>query len=247
MVTVGKFSQAWLEHWPQALHAFSIASVDLPLTRSELQVLGSHSRFQGFRFNETPLPISDLRQRIDEALRDFPGGAFLRLGSVSAKDAEHVRLHGSRITSGYGAIHMLSGSRRIAVDLHQAWDSGYEPHLFLRKWLAIQPQTEWRCFIEAGKLVGMSQYYVERYDWDAFDAGGQIKQTLVDFYQRVKAHLPLDTLTLDVLYGPQDEQPTLLEINPLTAHTGYCLFSGPHALFDGSLRIMDQTGKVHAY
>ena len=70
-----------------------------------------------------------MRSPFEGAVRQFRDGAFVRLGSRSAKDCDFALSHGLRISTGRAALRMLTdGSERIAWDLRWALRNGYCPH-----------------------------------------------------------------------------------------------------------------------
>ena len=234
----------YLECWPEALVAFSITGADLPLTRDGAIAIGSQIRGHGLRFAPAPLPVEGLRLRIDDALRAFPVGAFMRLGSGSAKDSCHTRLHGMRITDGYGAVNMFrGGSGRLAFDLELALRHDYEPHLFLRQWHEIPLWSEFRCFFIDRDFAGASQYHCRNglSFPEVVAAAPRIKAALKRFAFRLTPHLHLPDVVADLfIAGDPGRDPAiyLLELNPFFEFTEACLFNWKKHDFDGSLRYL---------
>ena len=191
----------------------------------------------GHYFGKPPASTEPLREAIDAALKDYPMGAFVRLGSGSAKDSPHVQLHGHRIISGYGALNMLWGSHRITRDLILAAKHLYQPQLIFRPWLQIPPWSELRCFISGRQLVGVSQYYVRPpiYFSELAMHTEHIHGAVLDFFQLIQADLPLDRVVMDILID-KTYRVQLLELNPFVPRTDPCLFSHEKEDWDGSFR-----------
>jgi len=191
--------------------------------------------------------LSELTRTLDEALRGFAHGAFVRLGSRSPKDTPIGLATGCRATTGLEAIRLLTaGSRRIAFDLRQCLRYRYRPWLFLRAWQEIDGYAELRCFWLGGRLAGVSQYHHRcplpqpTRGWLIAGAGHAIARFLPRFRAAWGAHASVFDLWLSPV--APDGRATLIEINPCGASTDPCLFSWQDGDFDGSLRIRTESG-----
>ena len=242
------FRPTYIENWGDALYGLTVPHVDIAITRPEARALGLRSAKFARWFGEGPAaPLDRVAGELDAALRSFPGGAFVRLGSRSGKDSTYARNHGLRVTDAGAAMRMLTeDSRRIAFDLRLALRHNYCPHIFVRRWLEIPEWSEFRCFMRDRKLVGISQY-------DCINLGsrreiteraGQIRSAVERFFEEFRAACHLDTVVFDV-FVDLDARPgtpgpvTLLELNPFLPKTDACLFSWRDGGdFDGSFRVL---------
>ncbi|HEX5748536.1 MAG TPA: hypothetical protein VFZ09_20015 [Archangium sp.] len=241
-----RVSPTFIENWAPALHAFSIPQVDVPLSRLEAQALEARTWHRKSTDQSEYLPIDSLMWRLDVALRQFPEGAFVRLGSRSSKDSAYAVQHGLRVRSGEAAIRLLTeGSERTAFDLRLALQLHYAPHIFVREWMDIPRWAEFRCFMKDRRLVGISQY-------DCLNVGIRpeitrhaetLHNAIREFSQRFAAASHLDNVVFDVFVegmdtpGPLDVR--LLELNPFFPKTDPCLFDwSVPADFDGSFRFL---------
>jgi len=252
----------YLENWPTALRALSIRQVDLPLSLGQARALGSNIRHFGRWFGAgPPQPLDDIAVRLGLALREFPQGAFVRLGSRSGKDCDFARASGMRVGGVRSALLMLTdGSERIAWDLRLALRHSYTPHIFVREWQEFPPWAEFRCFMRGRRLVGISQY-------DCVNLGAcpeiaaradRIHAAISDFFAVFRTAVHVDDVVFDVLIAGDDigyRQGTgvrLIELNPFFSRTDACLFRWDRASpgggdFDGSFRYipnatLDQAG-----
>lgn len=101
----------------------------------------------------------------------------------------------------------------------------------------IDPDKEFRCFVEAGAIVGITQYYLEDVDT------GWIKRHAVNIERTLRSYISalviplagLPSLTCDIALD-RDFRPTLIEINPpvSSGHVYPGLFGGND--LDGSFR-----------
>lgn len=240
----------YLENWPDALKRLSIDQKDILLEAETLRALvgtlvmrmnGSDDLSQydpTLSHSVIKAKMAHLEARIDHALAAFPEGAFVRLGSRSPKDSWLGMKEGFRVTDGARALAILLDSlERMYEDLSMAQRAGYQPHLFVRRWVALPPWAEFRCFMVDRELVGMSQYdYVDgkRHASIAGNPEGY-EQAIRAFFPTFRDACHLDNVTFDVAFD-KSEVPLLLEINPCVriGLTDPCLFRDGN--LDGSFR-----------
>jgi hypothetical protein len=253
----------YLESWPTELRELSIPQVEIALTLDEAAALGSNIRELFELFTEPRgRDISVIRDRVDRAVRQFPNGAFVRLGSRSPKDSWRGIREGFWCWDGEKAISLLTDcSERVAEDLQLAIAAQYEPRIFVREWQDIPPWSEFRCFMRDRQLVGISQYhYLKTKCFPEIEAMAEsLRLALSHFFQTFRSACHLDTVIFDVFVLPKErvnEAPVaigadiwevkLLEINPFFALTDPCLFRwnkgtsffGGDGDFDGSFRFV---------
>lgn len=256
-------SPTYLENWPSELRSLSIAQKDIPLDRDTAIVLGHSITELGEVYfgkyaadlviNEQDV-LNNLTIRLDVAVREFPNGVFVRLGSRSPKDSWLGHQEGFQVMTGIKAIKLLTDcSDRVAEDINLALDNNYLPHIFLRQWLNIEPWQEFRCFMKGGNLVGVSQYnYLEGECFDeVVEYKDSIRWAIEMFFEKFKKVSHLNDVVFDVIVTKKQceneiqWEVKLLEINPFFAMTDPCLFCWDKpGEFDGSIRIID-TGEKH--
>jgi D123 len=230
-------SLTFLENWPPALSALSIAQVDIPLSRNDTFAIGTNMIDWFESFGETTVDPSYLIHLLDDAIKAFPNGAFVRLGSRSPKDA-FVRAEQFRVRSGAEAFTVLTaGSERIYSDLQAALTFEYSPHIFLREWTDIPKCSEFRCFMRDRQLIGISQYFYRHHFSEIADDKDRIREAIKEFFGKFKTACHLDTVCFDVFLTTDAAGgyvPRLVEINPFSDWTDPCLFKD--GVFDGSFR-----------
>jgi D123 len=230
-------SLTFLENWPAALSELSIAQVDIPLSRQDIFAIGTNMLDWFEAFGETTVDPTSLIQRVDDAVKAFPNGAFVRLGSRSPKDA-FVRAEQFRVRSGAEAFTVLTaGSERIYADLQAALTFEYIPHIFVREWTDIPKCSEFRCFMRDRQLVGISQYFYRHQFSEIADDKNRIREAIEEFFVKFKTVCHLDTVCFDVFLTADENSgyvPRLVEINPFPGWTDPCLFKD--GVFDGSFR-----------
>ncbi|MGH9631898.1 MAG: hypothetical protein ACRD7E_26635 [Bryobacteraceae bacterium] len=244
----------YLESWPAALSDLSIPQVEVQLTLEEASALGSNiiELFEAFG-EPAGRDISGIRERVDRAIRQFPNGAFVRLGSRSPKDSWRGLREGFRCCDGEKAVGLLTDcSERIADDLQLAIAENYKPRIFVREWQDIPEWSEFRCFMKDRRLVGISQYnYLKKRCFPEIEVQADyLRMAIEDFFERFRTACHLDTVIFDVFIKQQVcllaktvgscfWQVKLIEINPFFDLTDPCLFRwGADADFDGSFRFI---------
>lgn len=237
----------YIENWKGDLYSLSIPQIDIPLSLQDTIDLASNIAIFGVSFGSRQ-PIISIKERIDKALKHFPEGAFIRLGSRSAKDSRYVQYYGLKVTNSHIAIKILTdASERIAFDLRLALSNKYLPHIFIRQWFDLPSWMEFRCFMKSRRLVGISQY-------DCINLGHckkiqkyakKIKYTIEKFFERFKVASHLDDVVFDIFIikylknNKVNFEVKLLELNPFFDKTGSCLFDWHRSnSFDGSFRFL---------
>ncbi len=239
----------YIENWPESLRQLSIPQCDIVLDSDEVEFLKEAClKFsQDNRVVHAP-ELSNLRNRLKDAIAQFPGGAFIRLGSRSPKDSFVALWNGLRINDPIGAlVMMVSGSKRILKDLILARMCLYTPHIFIRKWIDIPPWSEFRCFMRSRILVGISQYVADDTPMypEIVDHAPEIEASIHKLFQEFRQASHLDDVVFDIFVkvdytkSTQNFEAHLLEINPFFFKTDSCLFRWQKPdEFDGSFRYL---------
>ncbi len=246
----------YIENWNASLKELTISQTDIPLSFDETLALGQANKDFSKWFWGGPVgSLDNLRNRINEALKYYPDGAFVRLGSRSGKDSSYASNHGLKITDGNAAVRMLTeDTYRIAYDLRLALQNNYLPHVFIRQWYEIPPWAEFRCFMKNGNLLGISQYNCK--DTNQFPQICQyeekLKSAIFTFFEEFKSKVRLNEVIFDVfvllseLNSNISVNVILLELNPFFSKTDPCLFTwSNNGDFDGSFRYIKCLSKKH--
>lgn len=216
----------WMENWYDQLEHLTIPSVMVPVTIEEVNLLLDleNNNYVG------PIQLtSKLKAAINKiCLKHNTERVFVRLGSRSPKDnmgdVPYVR--------GYKNIYaQFANSKRITEDLILCQHIGYEPFIFVRKWVDMHPKDEFRCFVKDGKLVGVSQYYYQNRFFYLDNENtrahiiSQAKLMSEEIVTKGKTyHFNQDNFVFDILYQEDKKMALLIEINPWSSWTDSMLF-----------------------
>lgn len=224
-----------IENWSQELLGRSIKTMILRLTTEEARALRGLNSYALEMGDEPPqgakATVDAIRQRIDEAAKEFPGGFFVRLGSRSPKDSWDGIRGGFLCRDGARAIHLLCDSERVCDDLGPAIALGISPAIVLREWMEIPEAGEFRTFVRDGRLVGISQYFYEGFYPEIARNEEAILKAIQEESERVIPLLPAKNMIVDYIVGAKRAATgevlpgaVLLEINPFFGWTDPCLF-----------------------
>lgn len=254
----------YIENWPSELCQLSFSQVDIPLTLDEAYYLGSCIAEFGFAFfpvdvdkrDERMQAYKSIRQRVDDAVKQFPAGAFIRLGSRSPKDSWRGMSRMFHCQTGAEAMEILTDvSERMAEDLLLALKHKYAPHIFVRQYVEMPNWAEFRCFMRRRELIGISQYhYFDGHIPEIQDDIYHIRWAIEQFFKEFEPRCHLDGVIFDVLLKKRTLETNtyewsadLIEINPFHPMTDPCLFDHRGGGdFDATFRYVDAQRKTKA-
>lgn len=239
----------FIENWPPALLALSVQTERLSLDDAALATVlrfidasWSHNETGAAESRWSDPAIYPIVAWCDDAIKRVGGRGFARLGSRSPKDNPEfmsVNLRPIPLYTGRQALQSLGYSERIYLDLSDAQRASYIPTICVRRWIDLEPDQEFRCFIEDGSTVGITQYYLDDgpSSWIRKNAAS-IERVIRSYLSDVVSPLSgLSSLTCDIILS-RDLRPTLLEINPPVSwgKTFPGLFQDGN--YDGSFRVL---------
>lgn len=257
----------YMEQWPDDLHSLSIPSTQIKLSLDEARTLGSYIVELGEGFENVPENHETLRDlliaRLDSSVRQYPNGVFVRLGSRSPKDSFYWgmnpdnQLPNGQLKTGQQAFDLLTCcSERVYEDLQVQLSMNYRTSIWLRRGIAIDDYSEFRCFMQDRKLIGISQYFYQGVYPEITENAGSLKWAIEQFFEkqfRDASHL--DSVVFDVfvkhrggacpsiLTESHGYEVKLLEINPFFNLTDPCLFDwNKPEEFQGQLRFKSELG-----
>ena len=215
----------YIDFWNPALLEKSIPTKMIKMTLEEATLL-TDIQDGKVKFGKDNIPdgLRRLWNEIDMLLKEFPNGAFIRLGSRSPKDSYTAEKLNYCWKDTFNVLESLLESTRIFEDLCRAERLKYEPTLIMREWMSFEKWQEFRCFIKDGELVGISQYYYHNEVFEEIKSNEKdIIKSIKDKVEETKPFLPTPSVVFDVIYNK--ENTIFLEINPFGKYTDPCLFT----------------------
>lgn len=189
----------------------------------------------------------ELDTKIRECVQEY-GAVFPKLNFTSPRDASWLLPAGSplKCTAPADVYMLLKSSDFVSNDLSE--ESVFEhcddpdPHagggspppseyaleLVLRKWYSVNPSREMRCFVRAGRLVGISQRDTNHYDFlMELETQDKIVQTIQKFWEdkilpRWKGR---QDYIFDFLLTRDLSRGHIIDFNPYSPRTDSFLFS----------------------
>jgi hypothetical protein len=222
----------YIENWPQPLAEISIPTELVSLSREDVSALINTFEVANGDGDPVEVDLSGLMETLQSAIDKFPNGAFVRLGSRSPKDSWTGHRKGFRVTTAQEALELLIDSERVWDDLVQFKNLELNAYIAVREWLEIPMSMEFRCFMRAGELVGISQYDYTKGDRfpEVVEKHDAIKGAIEAFFPSFAEACHLDSVVFDVFIrderGDGELTARLLEINPFNWMTDPCLFEG---------------------
>eukprot|EP01122_Echinamoeba_exundans_P011700 TRINITY_DN4747_c0_g1_i1.p1 TRINITY_DN4747_c0_g1~~TRINITY_DN4747_c0_g1_i1.p1 ORF type:complete len:350 (+),score=53.81 TRINITY_DN4747_c0_g1_i1:6-1055(+) len=170
---------------------------------------------------------------LEKIKKDHPGKTLESLELANEVVCAFVRTQNLSLEarSGVEALHFLTHSERINVDLNRAISLSrtvkqFPSSILIRRFERdLDPAYEFRCFVYKGRLTAISQYFDFPFWKELAARKEQVQSLLVDyFYNVIKPKLPHENIVVDVgLIG--GTKPILIELNPFAENTGTALFS----------------------
>eukprot|EP00090_Calanus_glacialis_P017849 TRINITY_DN27706_c0_g1_i8.p1 TRINITY_DN27706_c0_g1~~TRINITY_DN27706_c0_g1_i8.p1 ORF type:complete len:336 (-),score=132.00 TRINITY_DN27706_c0_g1_i8:64-1071(-) len=178
----------------------------------------------------------EFSQNVLKVINDFGGEVFLKLNWSSPKDATWVAFNNSMKCTSLSQLYLLlKSSDFIAHDLSKPFTSCEDWHqedqvtvsysLVLRKWVDVNPGTEFRCWVASGQLVAICQRDTSNYYPHLAREEDSIKQDIVSFFQeQIRDKFPLEHFVMDVT-RPRKDNVVLVDFNPWGDTTDSLMFS----------------------
>lgn len=234
-----ELEKTFIQNWPGPLLALSIPHYQMPLPPPVRRAL-IHTAEKLFDGRNPPEWVKTDLQQFSAALKgpiSHFGSVFPRLGSRSPKDCG---LSLKCNTPGE-VVKALLNSERVWEDLQNDEVLHRRSFLFLRKWVHIYEDSEFRCLIRDRKIVGISQYFYNE-PKALLQTGVKDRVTVLKNFLMTQLipKLHLDSAVVDI-YTENPLTVKFLEINPLDSRTDPCLFSWDEE-FNETFRYLDSDG-----
>jgi len=161
------------------------------------------------------------------AIERLGGAVFPKLNWRAPQDAAWMSTsHSLKCRSPNDVYLLLKSSDRLKRDLWSPFEhcppsslTPPTPTLVLKKWREIQPSAEFRLFVKAGRLVGISPRDTTRYHpYLASDRSAIVSSVTSFWRESVENRLGVRDYVLDIARSDRDRV-TLLDVSPLHPST----------------------------
>ncbi|MBL3563233.1 hypothetical protein [Rhodovulum sulfidophilum] len=171
-----------------------------------------------------------LREDLAAALAELPQGAHLRLEGCSLRARGQVPC---LLTPDDGLAALSQPNGRVAACQRLLAPYLPDQSLHLFAWADIPPWSEFRVLVAGGRLLGITQYHLDRGWPEVAAAAARIEAALMRAAKVLIKQVPESDFAAD-LFLDSHFVPRLIEINPLGRNTGLGLFAARD--FDGGFR-----------
>lgn len=182
-----------------------------------------------------PPSFPDLELKVRELIESLGGAVYPKLNWSSPKDAAWISSTGTLRCTNFSEIALLlRSSDSLVHDLCHAYDScsdraASRPESFflaLRKWQpGLRPEMEFRCFVRARRLVGISQREVTTFYPVLLEMKDRLRELMEGFFMgRVRENFESESYSFDV-YVTKDGLVKIVDFNTWGAPTLPLLFS----------------------
>ena len=162
-------------------------------------------------------PLQKLEDDCQNAINHFPLKSFVGLDSCSANDINNFSQRRGHSVA-FSALHMLKESRKVQEALKNGEDS-----LIFRPYRRMNKTREFRLFIKDQKLVGVSQYCLERH-FRRLEGYKKLFLEIADnFIEKISTLLPKEPLVIDI-YLTRKKEVLVIDFNPWGKPTSPLLF-----------------------
>jgi hypothetical protein len=200
--------------WYPEIKDLTFKSIFIDLKEEEINLILNYTSPMDFRFQE-------LIHKINDAIKQFNGKAFIRLNSVSPKVSEFM-------TSGEQIIEVFNNSSRIHSSLQESQKFQIESKIMLREYQEDLPvENEFRCFIYNSHITAISQYnqgFIKEFQSKEYQQF--IVNRISTFYKSLHDRFPYVDCTMDVVFMKNDEI-QIIEFNGfgIEQNVGGCLYN----------------------
>jgi len=174
--------------------------------------------------------------KVRNAIEDFGGEVFLKMNWSCPKDATWVAFNNSMKCTSLSQLYLLlKSSDFIAHDLSMPFSSCEDRDqvdsvtvsysLVLRKWVEVNPGTEFRCWVAGGKIVAACQRDTSNYYPYLSREEESIKLDILSFFhEHISQKFKLQHFVIDVT-RPRKDKIILVDFNPWGDTTDSLLFT----------------------
>lgn len=229
------------DYWYEDLADYTMPSALIPLSGRDLVALASvDPAFRAMRKLPGVMPLSDdLMRLIGLELAALKGPAFLRTSYGMAKECPFAYAPVTTLREVEGILRW--NDARLMRFYRERLASGDPASLFLRRWVKIPSWAEFRVFVRARQIVGVSQYPAQTFHPEIPAQADALRQAIVQLFHEMMHLLPLGDVIVEVYADatPKGMVMRVVELNPMLSLADAGLFSWKRGGdFDGSFRYL---------
>jgi len=179
--------------------------------------------------------FKEFSDTITQTIKQFGGQVFCKLNWSSPKDANWIGFNNSLKVSSLSQLYLLLKSSDFIVhDLTLPFKfcadkDSEQPKvdycLVLRKWIDVNPGTEFRCFVRNKDLIAVSQRDNTNFYDHIQGQADSIKQDILTFFrEHIQPKFSLDNYVFDVIRSKKDKV-ILVDFNPFGETTEALFFT----------------------
>ena len=190
-------------------------------------------------------PWRSVHEDIKATIAELGGKVVPKLNWSAPKDATWISATNSMECRSPNDVYLLlKSSDFITHDLEHAFDDcipitpdeeqdseikaqlNNVPYiLVLRKFIQLNPSVEFRCFVRARRLIGITQRDLNHFDF-LFKLRDQLRDLIQNFFDdKLKHTFPDEDFVFDVYVPPPHQRVWLVDFNPWDQRTDPLLFS----------------------
>jgi hypothetical protein len=179
--------------------------------------------------------FEDFHYKLKEAIRKF-GSVAPKLNWSAPQDATWIMTgRNMRCFSTSDLFLLLKSSDYLNHDMYHAFDEAkdfdkerapaFDVELVLRKWVDVNPSTEFRCFVRDRQLIAISQRDLNYYSFLEDIQDDLIERIGVFFDDILMSKFDANSFVFDVYVPKPFNKVYLVDINPFQRTTDSLLFS----------------------
>lgn len=181
----------------------------------------------------------DLEKRVDEAIEELGGRAFVKLNFTAPVDAQWIGNERSLLVRNFtDVVYLLKASTRVLIDLTKPFGEDMElekPLIVLKKWFVYARHREFRVFVVNPNIFAITSRYC---DVPCSLTRDEVRDLIEPFIRDAVNNFPHEKVIFDVYISPK-LRVHIVDIQPWheTADTGMFIWGEMHGLTKSETRI----------
>ena len=162
---------------------------------------------------------NEIIRKLTFPMKSITGNAFVCVDSAAPTDTERFENKNGAVFSPESALAVLAESLKVRTSIA----SGASSFICVKPFRRMNHSREFRLFVKDGKLLGMSQYWLNKYFRKLAGYSSAYWQMADDFISEIAWLLPEKTLVMDIYFTSASEI-LIIDMNPWGLPTDPLLF-----------------------